>query len=414
MATSMSAPRKLWEHPSPESTQMHQFKTYLETQTDLKFPTFDSLYIYSCTHPVPFWHHTFHSFPLVYNDTSSSSSSLPNTPSPTNVFNPHARMDSIPTWFPTIHLNFAENVLFTSSPHHPGTRSTTHKEPTKTACTQIREGSFTEPPIHLSWSGLRHRVGLLSTAMRARGVGRGDRIAVVASNCIDTLSVFLAVTSLGGIFSSSSTDMGTRGILERLVQIRPRWVFVDDFAVYNGRTVDLRAKMGEVVRGMRSVQGFEGVVAQVRFPGRPVDVRNLEGVMGWEEYLEAGKGSAELRFERVGFSDPFLIVYSSGTTGPPKCLVHSVGGVVLNGHKEGRLHRCLDENSIALQVRIVLSIHHDMLIPIPMLMLMLMLTLDSTRPRAGSCTSPPVSSPLSFPYFPISPFPQLPHKRTYS
>jgi acetoacetyl-CoA synthetase len=337
-------PRRLWEHPSLESTQMYKFKKYLSSQTEHPFPDFASLYDYSCTHTTPFWHHTFNFFPIIYTDTS------PSTRSTNIVYPPNARMDSIPTWFPGIKMNFAENILYTGSPN--GLPTKLGKEDEKIACTQVREPSLSspEPHTHLTWSSLRSRVGLLANAMRARGVARGDRIAVVASNSIDTLTVFLAITCLGGLFSSSSTDMGVKGILDRLVQIRPRWVFVDDWAVYNGRTLDLRGKMGEIVQGMQGIAEFQGVVSQVRFEDRAADVSNVPGCMTWTKFLAAGKGDHELRFERVEFSDPFLIVYSSGTTGQPKCLVHSVGGVVLNGHKEGRLHRCLDERSVALQV----------------------------------------------------------------
>ena len=144
--------------------------------------------------------------------------------------------------------------------------------------------------------------------------------------------------------------MGVKGILDRLLQIKPRWVFVDDAALYNGKTLDLRGKMEEIVQGMHGIAEFEGLVAQVRFPASPGDVSDIPRAMSWDGFLEAGKGDEEVKFERVEFSAPFLIVYSSGTTGQPKCLVHSVGGVVLNGHKEGRLHRCLDEASVALQV----------------------------------------------------------------
>ncbi|KAF7509118.1 hypothetical protein GJ744_008345 [Endocarpon pusillum] len=341
--STQSTPRKLWEHPNPETTQMHQFKNYLSTQTNTAFPDFQTLYSYSVTQPATFYHHLFNYFPLIYTDT------LPNATSDraNHIFDPGARMDSIPPWFPGMQLNFAENILFTGSLH--GQRCKTNKEDDKTACVSVREGSFTEPIQHLTWSGLRQRVALLANAMRAHGLEKGDRVAVVASNSIDTLTVFLATTSRGGLFSSTSTDMGVTGILDRLTQIRPRWVFVDDFSVYNGRTVDLRPKMAEIVAGMEGVPEFEGLVAQPRFSDRPAEVSNVPSTVSWDEFLRKGSGDGELTFERVDFSDPFLIVYSSGTTGSPKCLVHCVGGVVLNGFKEGMLHRCFGAGSVALQ-----------------------------------------------------------------
>lgn len=257
-------------------------------------------------------------------------------------------MDSIPKWFTGVQMNFAENILFQGDGKGNAVLSP-GKEDDKIAVTEVREGSFLEPIVDVTWKELRRKVGGTAQAMRARGVKKGDRVAVVASNSLDTLTVFLAVTSLGGLFSSSSTDMGTKGILDRLLQIRPKWLFMDDWAVYNGKTVDLRGKMKEVVEGMGSVREFEGIVSQARWKDRPADVGTVPKTMSWAEYLEAGKGNEKLVFEKVEFSDPFLIVYSSGTTGQPKCIVHSVGGVILNAHKEARLHRCVDETSSQLQ-----------------------------------------------------------------
>ena len=245
-------------------------------------------------------------------------------------------------------MNFAENILFQGDGQgnpvlSPG------KEDDKVAVTEVREGSVLEPIVHVTWRELRRRVGRLSQAMRAHGVRKGDRVALVAGNSLDTLTVFLAVTALGGMFSSSSTDMGVKGVLDRLLQIRPKWLFMDDWAVYNGKTVDLRGKMADIAKGMASVDEFEGVVSQARWRDRPADVTGVPRAITWARFLEKGMGREELVFEMVEFSDPFLIVYSSGTTGQPKCIVHSVGGVILNAHKEARLHRCVDETSAQLQ-----------------------------------------------------------------
>lgn len=256
-------------------------------------------------------------------------------------------MDSIPHWFQGTHLNFAENILYTASRDSPSIRTTLNKEDSKIALTSVREGA-TEIR-HLTWGSLRRRVGLLSNAFRAKGVQKGDRVAVVASTSFDTFICFMAITALGGLFSSSSTDMGTKGILERLVQIKPKFVFVDDWAVYNGKTVDLRPKIREIVDGMREERDFEGVVVQPRFAGRAASLEGLERCVMLEKFLGAAGGREEPVFERVAFRDPFLVVYSSGTTGVPKCIVHSVGGVLLSVTKEGYLHREMKPDSVVLQ-----------------------------------------------------------------
>ena len=256
-------------------------------------------------------------------------------------------MDSIPQWFEGTRLNFAENILYSASPSDPSKRTTEHKDDSKIALTEVREGN-TEVR-HLSWGELRRKVALLANALRAKGVKKGDRVAVVASTSFDTFITFMAIVSIGGLFSSSSTDMGTKGILERLLQIKPAYVFIDDWTVYNGKTIDLRSKIKEIVEGMQGVRDFKEVVTQPRFPGKPASLEGVPCSVTLEEFVGAAKGNTELTFERVAFRDPFLIVYSSGTTGVPKCIVHSTGGVLISVTKEGKLHREMSPDNVVLQ-----------------------------------------------------------------
>jgi acetoacetyl-CoA synthetase len=117
-------------------------------------------------------------------------------------------------------MNFAENLLYSRIPGKPSSeRGTIGKEDGKIALTEVREGA-TEIR-NVSWGQLRREVAELASAMRGHGVKKGDRVVVVASNSVDTLKVFLAVTSLGGLFSSSSTDMGVQGVLQRSLQVTP-------------------------------------------------------------------------------------------------------------------------------------------------------------------------------------------------
>ncbi|RMZ84084.1 hypothetical protein DV737_g1254, partial [Chaetothyriales sp. CBS 132003] len=331
-----SIPRKLWENPRPEATQLWKFMQALGARYSTQLLDYESVYRFSCNRRSDFWRYAFEHFRIVYEGV---------VPNP--VFDESARMDSVPKWFHGVKLNFAENILFCGDKQGRPVKLPA-KDDNKIACVEVREGSFNEPIKYITWKELRERVGHLAQAMRLHGVRKGDRVAIVASTSLDTLTVFLAVTSLGGIFSSSSTDMASKGILDRLLQIRPKFLFMDDTAIYNGKRIDLRPKIQEIVEGMKNVSEFEGVVSQPRFSSSPADVSGVPRCQTWDTFVSVAP-SSELIFERVEFSDPFLIVYSSGTTGTPKCITHGVGGVILNGHKESRLHRELDHTSIQLQ-----------------------------------------------------------------
>ncbi|KEF51490.1 acetoacetate-CoA ligase [Exophiala aquamarina CBS 119918] len=329
-------PRKLWEHPKPKSTTMWKFWKSLDKAYGVTLEDWDALYQFSVTRRSDFWRYVVEYFPIVYNGK------IPNP-----VVDESARMDSVPRWFGGLTMNFAENILF-SGDQHGNPVINAAKADDKIAAIEVREGCFLEPIHRVTWRELRQRVGRLSQAMRAHGVKKGDRIALVASTSLDTLVVFLATTTLGALFSSSSTDMGVKGILDRLTQIKPRFLFMDDWALYNGKKVDLRPKMKQVMQGMSAVKEFEGIVSQVRFAHSPADVSSVPRAKTWATFISAAK-STVLEFEQCDFSDPFLVVYSSGTTGQPKCIVHAIGGVVISGHKEFRLHRDVGPNSCMLQ-----------------------------------------------------------------
>ncbi|KAL4765160.1 acetoacetyl-CoA synthase [Aspergillus foveolatus] len=330
-------PRKLWEHPNPRATAMWAFKESLEKEKNVSLPTYYDLYTWSVTNRAAFWEFSWRYFPIIHEGSY------------TTVVDESARIDSIPSWFKGVRLNFAENMLFTAEKSPAGTQfiTTAGKEDSKIVATQVREGAA-EPAISITWSQLRQRTGKLLQALKAAGLAKGDRVAVVASNSIDTLVVFLATTALGGLFSSASTDTGVTGILDRLVQIKPKFVFFDDAAVYNGKHINLRPKITDVVNGLKDTSEFESLITLPRFPDHPVEVTSLPKTQPLAQLL-ATAPSDKLEFVRVEFRDPFLVAFSSGTTGKPKPIVHGVGGYLLNSNKESRLHRSHGPNSVTLQ-----------------------------------------------------------------
>lgn len=130
-------------------------------------------------------------------------------------------ISQLPRWFEGVRLNWAENVLWTRRAGDlPGSRCTLDKEDDKVAVTEVREGMSSVK--HVTWGELRRRAAQLAGALRDRGVREGDRVVIVGQHSVSTLLVFLATTWLGGIFSSSSTDMGVGGLLQRTMQIEPK------------------------------------------------------------------------------------------------------------------------------------------------------------------------------------------------
>jgi acetoacetyl-CoA synthetase len=325
MANENAIPRKLWEHPDPKSTMAYKFIQRANQKHKLNLQNWDDLHEWSVNRRSDFWDLIFHEYPIIHSGSYKQ------------VVDENARMDDVPPWFEGVKVNFAENILYWPDPKDPSKRTTHRKEDHRIACTEVREGC--KEIRQVSWKELREQVALIANAMRARGVKKGDRVAVVASNSFDTITVFFAITSLGGIFSSSSTDMGTKGVLDRLRQIKPNYIFVDDWAVYNGKTIDLRPKMVEIEAGMNGISQLQGLVSMPRWQDRPADISDVPRCETMAAFIKAGNGDKTPRFEQIGFNDPFLIVYSSGTTGMPKCIVHAGGAVLLNNRKEGNLHR---------------------------------------------------------------------------
>ncbi|KAL4883777.1 hypothetical protein BJY04DRAFT_216119 [Aspergillus karnatakaensis] len=336
MASTADIPRKLWEHPNPKSTQMWAFKQRLEEEKGLNFPTYYELYAWSVKNRAAFWDFSWKYFPIIHEGSY------------TTVVDESARIDSIPSWFEGVRLNFAENMLFTAEETSNGTHfiTTKGKEDSKIVTTQVREGA-SEPAVSITWSQLRQRTGKLLQALKASGLTKGDRVAIVASNSIDTLVVFLATTALGALFSSASTDTGVKGILDRLVQIKPKFIFFDDAAIYNGKQIDLRSKITDVINGLKDTPEFKTLVTLPRFHN-PANVSSIPKAQPLADLLSTAQ-SDKLEFVRVGFRDPFLVAFSSGTTGKPKPIVHGVGGYILNSNKEARLHRSHGPESVTLQ-----------------------------------------------------------------
>ncbi len=188
-----------------------------------------------------------------------------------------------------------------------------------------------EPLVEISWDELREQVAAAATGLRRLGVGRGDRVAAIVGNTPEAVIGLLATASLGAIWSSCAPEFGAHSIIDRLAQIEPTVLIAVDGYVHGGRTFDRR----DVVDAVRAA--LPGLRATVRIPDpEAAEAVDDDRLITWSELLAGPPGP--LTFEPVPFDHPLWILFSSGTTGLPKAIVHGHGGVVLEHVKAVGLH----------------------------------------------------------------------------
>ncbi|CAI6089103.1 unnamed protein product, partial [Clonostachys chloroleuca] len=184
---------------------------------------------------------------------------------------------------------------------------------------------------NVTWRELRDDVAKVAGAMVASGVQEGDRIAAVISNRLEAIVICLAALSIGAIWSSSSPDMGVDGVLSRLTQIRPKLVFCESEVTYNAKQRDLLPNHCQWAKVLsRDAQLTKVVVISGQ---REIPTEECHKMTTWDRFLDLDTGRP-LTFKQLPFDHPGFIVYSSGTSGPPKCIVHSAGGLLLQVRKD--------------------------------------------------------------------------------
>ena len=306
----MTVTDPLWT-PDIENIQtanMTHFQSFLHKQKLINepFPNYSQLHQWSVSNRGVFWTSLFDFFQILYEGK----------PEPSELV--QASMMNT-RWFPNVRLNFAENLL--------------RRNDDKPAVVSILENGQRH---ELSFRELKEKVRQLQHSLIQAGVQEGDRVAAFMPNVTETIIAMLATTSLGAIWSSCSPDFGINGVIDRFGQIKPKVLFACDGYYYNGKTIHCFDKLQQITDQLPDLELI--IITPLIGDAKCTEELNQKVTSQYFEGFLSSDKTHQLQFNRLPFDHPLYIMYSSGTTGLPKCIVHGAGGTLLQHMKELSLH----------------------------------------------------------------------------
>ena len=292
----------LWKPSNSNDSALYKFAKSVNSKFNVNLSSYEELWQWSTENLEQFWRYWWIQSNIVTSkdpiETLTSADSFEKE-----------------EWFPDAKLNFAENLL--------------RYKDAETAIIFRNENGSREI---ITYEQLFQIAGTVAAGLKKLGVKKGDRIAAVMPNCPETIIAMLATTWLGAIWSSCSPDFGKEGILERFEQIKPRVLIAIDGYQFKGKKISICEKVGSIAEKL----ACDCVLVNWQQCG------NVKSSISWESLLKTADDSPD--FYQMRFNDPVYILYSSGTTGKPKCIVHGIGGTLLQHLKEHRLHTDITRN----------------------------------------------------------------------
>ncbi|MEN8224297.1 MAG: acetoacetate--CoA ligase [Bacteroidota bacterium] len=300
--------KNLWA-PTPDrsdNSRMQDFLDHVNEKFGKSFTGYDELFNWSVENPADFWGAFWHYSGIIHSKDYD------------RVVNDPKKMPGA-KWFEGARLNFAENLL-----------------PRRDEKTAIIFRGEAELERRISYAELYDQAHRVAEGLKKMGVQKGDRVAGFIPNMPEAIIAMLGAASIGAIWSSSSPDFGIKGVLDRFSQIEPKVIFAADGYYYKGKAFDSQEKLKGILDKLPSVEK----VVLINYTNA-VHADDINNAVTWEEFAEPVKG--EMTFEQLPFDHPLYIMYSSGTTGLPKSIVHSAGGTLIQHLKELMLHSDLHE-----------------------------------------------------------------------